>query len=76
MFKVNNRDTRTTPWRHSNVFIVNVTYFTSCSSVSIVTFEQVNAGWEVFMYYEKHLVTNKILYTEPQNVKKVNACLS
>ena len=32
MFKVNNKDTRT--------------YFTPCSSVSIVNFEQVNAGWE------------------------------
>ena len=34
MFKVNNKDTRTT-----------TTYFTPCSSVSIVKFEQVNAGW-------------------------------
>ena len=34
MFKVNNnKDTRTTP------------YFTRCSSVSIVNFEQVNADW-------------------------------
>ena len=32
MFKVNNTDNRTT-------------YFTPCSSVSIVNFEQVNAGW-------------------------------
>ena len=32
MFKVNNKDTRT--------------YFTTYSSVSIVNFEQVNAGWE------------------------------
>ena len=31
MFKVNNNDTRT--------------YFTPCSSVSIVNFEHVNAGW-------------------------------
>ena len=31
MFKVNSKDTRT--------------YFTPCSSVSIVNFEQVNAGW-------------------------------
>ena len=32
MFKVNTKDTRTT-------------YFTPCSSVSIVHVEQVNAGW-------------------------------
>ena len=31
MFKVNNKDTRT--------------YFTPCSSVPIVNFEHVNAGW-------------------------------
>ena len=37
MFKVNNKDTRTTP---------PMVYFTPCSSVSIVNFEQVNAGWE------------------------------
>ena len=36
MFKVNNKDTRTTP----------MAYFTPCSSVSIVNFEQVTADWE------------------------------
>ena len=35
MFKVNNKDTRTTP----------VAYFTPRSSVSIVNFEHVIAGW-------------------------------
>ena len=35
MFKVNNKDTRKTP----------MAYFKSCSSVSIVNFEQVNTGW-------------------------------
>ena len=33
MFKLNNKDTRTTPM--------------TCSSASIVTFEQVNAGWVI-----------------------------
>ena len=37
MFKVNNKDTRTTD---------AITYFTPCSSVSIVNFEQVNSGWD------------------------------
>ena len=36
MFKVNNKDTRTTP----------MAYFTPCSSVSVVNLEQVNDGWE------------------------------
>ena len=31
MFKVNNKDTRTTPWHRSGVSIIN--------------FEQVNTGW-------------------------------
>ena len=35
MYKVNNKDTRTTP----------MAYFTPCSSVSIVNFEHVIAGW-------------------------------
>ena len=60
MFKVNNRNARTrceicskltikTPersqCRRSVVFIVNFEHFTTCSSVSIVNFEQVFAGW-------------------------------
>ena len=41
MFKINNRN-----MRRSGTFIVNFeTYFTPCSSVSIVNFEHVNAGW-------------------------------
>ena len=35
MFKVNNKETRTTP----------LTYFTLCSSVSIVNFEHVLVSW-------------------------------
>ena len=38
MFKVNNKDTRTMS-------------LTSCSSASIVNFEQVNAGWEGFSIF-------------------------
>ena len=40
MFKVSNKDARTTP-------VASVAYFTPCSSVSIANFEQVNAGWVV-----------------------------
>ena len=47
IFKVNNKDTRTTTWRRSSVFIVNFEiYFTPSTSVSNVNFEQVNAGWD------------------------------
>ena len=42
MLKVNNKDTRTTPL---------ATYFTACSSVSIVNFEQVDANWVNLQFY-------------------------
>ena len=47
MLKVNNKDTTTTPvasfWY---LYWLLSTYFTPYSSVSIVNFEQVNAGWD------------------------------
>ena len=47
MFKVNNKDTKTTPWRRFGVFIVNFEHILHlCSIVSIVNFEHVIAGWE------------------------------
>ena len=61
LFKVNNRDTLImckicskliikTPerchWRRSGVFIVNFEEISHCSGVSVVDFEQLNAGWE------------------------------
>ena len=46
MYKVNNKDTRTTSF---NVFLVSfvltLNKFTPCSSVSIADFEQVNLQW-------------------------------
>ena len=42
MIKVNNKDTRKRHWSCSDVFVVNFTYFTRCSSVSIVKFKQLN----------------------------------
>ena len=45
MFKVNNRNTRTRCGICSKL-----TYFTPCSSVSIVKFQQANTCWEV-MYF-------------------------
>ena len=50
MFKVSNKDTRTTPlkrrnWRRFVVFIVNFKHIALCASVSIVNFEHVIAEW-------------------------------
>ena len=46
MFKVNNKATKTT--RRFGGFIVNFEHISRlCSSVSIVNFEHVNAGWVV-----------------------------
>ena len=47
MFKVNNRNTRTICEICSKLTI-KIPYFTPCSSVSTVNFEQVNAGWVDF----------------------------
>ena len=52
MFKVNNKDTKTTP-RRFGVFIVNFERISHlCSSVSIVNFEQVNNGWVLTVVFE------------------------
>ena len=61
-FKVNNRNTRTeceicpkltikTPEWRQGFYCQLWTYFTLCSSVSIVNFEHVNAGWKVIVLY-------------------------
>ena len=50
MFKVNNKNTRTICEICSKL---TITYFTPCSSVSIVNFEQVNGGWVNNCYSEK-----------------------
>ena len=56
MFKVNNKDTRTTSLAlRSGVFIVNFEHIiTSCSSVFVVNFQHVNAGWEVIKVFVVH----------------------
>ena len=51
MFKVNNRNTRTRCEICSKLTIK--THFTPCSSVSIVNFEHLNAGWVILT--EKNL---------------------
>ena len=48
MFKVNNKETKTTPMASFSVFIVNFEHISHlCSSVSIVNFEHVITGWDV-----------------------------
>ena len=48
MFKVNNKGTRTTPMvSFCYLYCQLWTYFTPCSSVSIVNFEHVIAGWDI-----------------------------
>ena len=48
MFKVNDKDTRTTP------------NFRPCSSVSIVNFEQVDADWDCLDTYAELCQTSNI----------------
>ena len=44
--QINNKDTRTTPFASFWFLYCSLwTYFTPCSSISIVNFQQVNAGW-------------------------------
>ena len=45
MFKVNKKDTRTTPGVVLVSLLLTLNIFTPCSSVSIVNFKQVKAGW-------------------------------
>ena len=46
MFKVNNKDTKWHQWHRFGVFIVNFEHISHlCSSVSIINFEHVIAGW-------------------------------
>ena len=50
MFKVNNKDTKRRHWRRFRVFIINFEHILHlCSIISIVKFEQVNAGWVVIL---------------------------
>ena len=51
MFKVNNKETRTMSMTSFwFLYCLLWIYFTHCSSVSIVDFEQVNVGWEGKVY--------------------------
>ena len=47
MFKVNNKDSRTTPVVLVSL-LLTLNIFPPCSSVSVDNFEQVNASWGVW----------------------------
>ena len=52
MFKVNNKDTRTTQSRRSDLFIVNFEHISHLVLVfSIANFEHIIAGWDVRSIY-------------------------
>ena len=65
VFKVNNKDTRTTPiapsWR---LYFWLWTYFATCSSVSIVKSEHVFSGWDgnLFSYQSHHLIHRLLFF--------------
>ena len=49
MFKVNNKDTERTLASFWCLYCQLRAYFTPCSTVSIVNFEHVIAGWDTFL---------------------------
>ena len=69
MFKVNKKDTRTKRLQALFwcLYCLLWTYFTPCSSVSIVNFEQVNAGWG--KTFRRH-PGKKICQLSIQNINK------
>ena len=90
MFNVNNKNHRTsckicskltikTPdlrhWSRSGAFIVNFkTHFTPCSSVFIVNFVQVNAGWVTLPKQSVQCLLNPIMPIKHKMVKPCSIC--
>ena len=71
MFKVNNKDTTATPMASFwCLYCYLSTYFTSCSSVSIVNFELVKAGWVNPCQCINHL--RNVIVTEMSNGRKTD----
>ena len=54
MFKVNNKNTRTTLMSLSGVFIVNFEHISHLFLVSIADIEQVNVSWDFMHSITKH----------------------
>ena len=65
MFKVNNKDTRVTPMASFwCLYCEFLTYFTSCSSVSIVNLEHVNADWVAAEMFKVYSNLALLIFTE------------
>ena len=62
MFKVNNKHTRTMPMVSFWCLYYLWTYVTPCSTVSIVNFEQVIAGWLSKIKFHTDFHTSKFQY--------------
>ena len=66
MFKVNNKDILVSLLLTLGVVLVSLLltleYFTPYSSVSIVNFEQINAGWEVNLGVKINLMINRVTF--------------
>ena len=64
MFKVNNKDTRTTSLKSFWCLYCQLwTNFTHCSGVSIADFEKVNLGWvEAFRAVQRHSVNVNVYF--------------
>ena len=62
LFKVNNGNTST---MSVTTYFTNTLHFTHCSSVSIVDFKHVNAGWEVInSTHVMHIITYLQVYVQ------------
>ena len=70
MFKVTIKIPELHHWRRAGIFVVNFEHI-SCSSVSIVYFEQVNAVWEVSGNGNSGIQANK--KNTNQNVNQIAA---
>ena len=61
MFKVNNKNTRTTSVTLFWCFIVSFEHICTFSSVSVVNFEQLNAGWVDPVYHNNALFLSGVV---------------
>ena len=73
MYKINNKDTRPTPMASFWCLYYQLcTYFTPSSSVSIVNFEHVIAGWEQIFKLKKGYLIQFIDRCIKQFLQKLN----
>ena len=74
MFKVNNKDTRTTPWRRSGIFIVNFEHISHLVLVFLLlTLSRKIAGW-VVPFLEEPLLALLLVFKAKPLRKTVFLC--